>query len=297
MTTTDTPSTRIAALYRLERPELPDIEEHLRDPAPEVRKAALIMLTRTAPAGAGDTLAWALADEDHSVREVAAESLRVLAEVYIGEDGVRALLLAAAHGRDARLRETAVELLALLTEGAREQYADGLRDGEPEVRLQAIIGLIALGAVTEVAQAAGDPAREVRVGVAEGLARLKSPAGLPALERLIVDHDAVVRIAAIDAATDLGMPPPLAERVASTLEHPDWRVRARAATALRAAAPEIAIGLLVRALGDRVVDVRRAAVRSLEPWADDRPEVVTALVEALADPDAGVRTQVRWVLG
>jgi HEAT repeat protein len=297
MTTADSPLSRIAALYRLERPELPDIEEHLRDPAPEVRKAALIMLTRTAPAGAGDTLAWALADEDEGVREVAAESLRVLAEVYIGEDGVRALLLAAAHGRDGRLRETAVELLALLTEGAREQYAHGLQEGEPQVRLQAILGLIALGAVTEVAEGTGDPAPEVRVAVAEGLARLKAPAGLPALEALITDHDPVVRIAAIDAATDLGMPAPLAERVATALEHPHWRVRERAATALRAAAPEIAIGPLIQALGDPVVDVRRAGVRSLEPWAGDRPEVVTALVEALADPDPGVRTQVRWALG
>jgi HEAT repeat protein len=297
MTITDSPSTRAADLYGLRRPDLADIEERLRDPAPEVRRAALITLARTVPTGAGDALARALADEDAGVRQVAAEALRVLAEVYIGEDGVRALLLAAAEGRDARVRETAAALLELLTEGVRDLYAQGLHDGEPQMRLQAVLGLVALRAVGELSEAADDPAREVRVAVAEGLARLgPPPAGIPALEQLIIDHDPVVGIAAIDAAAGLGMPDPLAARVETAIAHPDWQVRKRAAVALGSAAPEVAINPLIRALGDRIVDVRRAAARSLERWAADRPDVLTALTEALADPDPGVRTQARWAL-
>jgi HEAT repeat protein len=274
----------------------PGIDDRLRDPAPDVRLAALIALIRTAPPAAGDTLAWALADEDERVRQVAADALGDIAEVYIGADGVRALLLAAAGGRDERVRGTAAGLLALLTKGAGELYAQGLHDGEPQIRLQAISALVTLHAAAEVAEAADDPAREVRVAVAEGLGRLDAPIGLPALEQLVGDHDPVVRIAAIDAVADLGLPGRLTEALAAAVDHSNWQVRKHAVVALGCAEPGDAIDPLTRALRDRVVDVRRAAVGSLEKWATDRPEVVTALTEALADPDPGVRTQVRWAL-
>ncbi|MFB4316802.1 HEAT repeat domain-containing protein [Actinomadura sp. 21ATH] len=179
---------------------------------------------------------------------------------------------------------------------AGDLYTQGLNDGEPQIRLQAVIGLIALEAVTEVAEAADDPAREVRVAVAGGLARLADPAGLPALEDLLADHDPVVRMAALDAAAELGVPEPLAGRVVTGVVHAGWQVRRRAVLALAEAAPEVAVRPLVRALRDEIVDVRRAAVQSLERWAADRPEVVTALTEALSDPDPGVRTQARWAL-
>jgi len=307
------------------------IEERLRDPDPAVRRAAILSLTQTLPVegiptegpavegpavegfateafsaeafggegllgvgrGIGDALAWALADTDEGVRHAAADALRDLPEVLVGEDGVRALLLAVASGRDQRVRAAGAEMLGLLTEGARELYAHGLHDGESHLRVQAILGLTALRAVSDVAEGADDPAREVRVAVAEGLGRL---GGAEALEQLIIDHDPVVRMAALDAAAELGVPEPLAGRVVTAISHASWQVRKRAATTLGRADPEVAINPLIRALRDRIVDVRRAAVQSLERWASDRPEVVTALTEALNDPDPGVRTQVRWAL-
>ncbi|WP_433467999.1 HEAT repeat domain-containing protein [Spirillospora sp. CA-128828] len=280
---------------------LDDVEEFLRDPEHATRAAALAVLTRAArageaPSGTGDTLAWALADDHEDVRRAAADALRALPELYFGDDGVDALLLAATRGRDATVRRAAADLIEVLAKGTAELYAHGLQDDEPHVRIQAVLGLVALREAARVAEAADDPSREVRVAVAEGLGRLARPAGLPALEHLLADHDLIVRLAALDAAAELGLPEPLAGRVVTATAHTNWQVRRRAVLALAKSRPEVAIQPLIKALGDRTVDVRRAAVQALEQWAADHPEVVAALTETLADPDPGVRTQARWSL-
>ncbi|MFI0480193.1 HEAT repeat domain-containing protein [Actinomadura sp. 9N215] len=296
------PRARSFELYGLEDPRLDDVEVYLRDPQPEVRDAALGILIKSAragraPHGTGDALAWALADEHERVRRVAAGALRDLPEIYLADDGVKALRLAAARGREPFVREIAAELLAGLTEAAGDLYAHGLDGGEVHVRVQAVLGLVALHAVERVVEAADDPAREVRVVVAQGLARIARPDGLPALAHLLVDHDPGVRMAALDAAAALGVPEDLELRVVAALfDDASWRVRKTAAAALAQADPDGAVQPLIRALRDRTVDVRRAAVRSLEQWAPDRPEVLAALTEALSDPDPGVRTQIRWAL-
>jgi HEAT repeat protein len=296
-TAPETMTGRLAGLRGLARtqPTLSELEDYLRDPDPAVRRDAVALLAGGNPQGAGDAFAWALADADDGVRRTAADALRVLPEVYIGADGVRALLLAARRGRDALVRDTAAEMLRLLAEGAGELYEQGLHDGEPHLRVQAVLGLVELQAVAEVGEAADDPAREVRVAVAEGLGRLGTETGIAALEQLITDHDQVVRMAALEAAAELGVPEALVGRVVTATAHASWQVRKRGVMALGAARPDIAINPLIRALGDRIVDVRRAAVQALGRWAD-HPSVAEAFAEALTDPDPGVRTQVRWAL-
>jgi HEAT repeat protein len=274
-----------------------DLHDPLRDPDPEVRRAAITELAGQSTRGDGDSLAWLLADPDEGVRAAAAAALRDLPEIYLGEDGVQALRLAAAQSGDEKVRETASYMLALLTSSAREQYAQGLHDGEPHLRIQAILGLIALRAVADVSEGADDPSRDVRVAVAEGLGRLGAPAeALAALDQLLADHDPVVRMAALDSAALLGLPEPLAGRAVTAIAHSSWQVRKRAVVALATGDPDVAVDPLVHALRDRIVDVRRAAVQSLERWASTHPQAVTALTEALNDPDPGVRTQARWAL-
>lgn len=297
MTITDT---RVDELRLLEHPRLEDLEEYLRDPDPEVRRAALTRLVASArrrhgPRGTGDALARALADDHPPVRRLAATALRDLPEIYLGNDGVDALLLAA-RVPDPYVRETAADLLAKLTEGAGDLYARGLDDGEVRPRVQAVLGLIALHAAARMIDAARDPAPEVRAAVADGLARLAHPDGLPAVTHLLADHDPAVRTAALDAAAELRPSGPLADKVVSALDDPNWQVRRHAAAALARAHPDTAIPPLVRALHDPMVDVRRAAIRSLERWARTRPDAHTALTEALHDPDPGLRAQARRAL-
>jgi HEAT repeat protein len=100
---------------------------------------------------------------------------------------------------------------------------------------------------------------------------------------------------ALEAAAELGVPAALADGVVSALTHTGWQVRRRSALALGAAPPEVSINPLIQALRDQIVDVRRAAVQSLQHWAD-RPEVARALTATLSDPDPGVRAQARWAL-
>ncbi|MFC4906251.1 HEAT repeat domain-containing protein [Actinomadura gamaensis] len=295
------PLARVLELHRLDRPTLADLDPYLRDGEAAVRAAAVAVLARLlrdglAPRGAADTLAWTLADPDERVRSAAADALDDLPEAVLGTDGVEALLLASAPDRDGRVRRTASALLDALVRAATELYAQGLQEDEPHIRVQAVLGLVALHAAAEVAEAADDPAREVRVAVAGGLARLAQGSAFSALDHLLADHDPVVRMAAIDAVAELGAPEPLVGRVVTATAHTSWQVRRRAAIALAFAEPDVAVQPLVRALRDRIVDVRRAAVQSLEQWAPTNPEVLTALTEALADPDPGVRTQVRWAL-
>ena len=72
----------------------------------------------------------------------------------------------------------------------------------------------------------------------------------------------------------------------------DWQVRSGAATALGAAAPELAVPALAEALSDAFADVRKAAVRALRRH-DGRPGVTEALASVAGDADADVRAYAR----
>ena len=84
-----------------------------------------------------------------------------------------------------------------------------------------------------------------------------------------------------------GCPPGLAPAAVDALTDPAWQVRAGAATALRAAAQDVAVPALAKTLGDPNADVRKAAVLAL--LRHDGAEARAALGTATDDPDADVR--------
>ncbi|MCP2309691.1 fumarate reductase/succinate dehydrogenase flavoprotein subunit [Kitasatospora paracochleata] len=281
-------SPRLLELLRLTEATPAQLAPYLRDPAAEVRRTALALLTETAHPGTGAALADALADPDTEVRAAAVAALRELVEVLDGTLGPA--LAAAADSPDPVVRAGALELSRALRTGTVGLYAAGLADPDVPVRLHAVHGLVALDAAAVLAPAAADAAREVRVAVGEGLGTIADPAAAPALLRLATDPDPLVRAAAFTGAAGLGSPGPLAALAARP--DPAWQVRRSAATALGVAGD---LPPLLALLTDDHMDVRKSAVRALTPHAGT-PDVSAALRDRLADPDADVRAYARLAL-
>ncbi|MCX5177619.1 fumarate reductase/succinate dehydrogenase flavoprotein subunit [Streptomyces virginiae] len=282
-------SPRILELLSLaeESPDLAALAPYLTDPDPAVRAAAVAALGETVPAGAGPALAARLADAEPGVRAAAAAALRELVEVLPGGPELGAGLRTALAVPDAAVRSAALEALRALRLGDAELYAASLADADPEVRIHAVRALVSVDAVPELAAAAADPAREVRVAVAKGLASVHAPAPAP-LDPLLADPDPLVRGAALAALARAGCPDGYARTAVAALADAAWQVRAGAATGLSAATAEAAVPALAKALADANADVRKAAVLALlahRACAEAR----AALATAVSDPDADVR--------
>ncbi|MFD9464889.1 fumarate reductase/succinate dehydrogenase flavoprotein subunit [Streptomyces sp. NPDC060027] len=300
----DAPTTpRLLELISLaeEEPELASVAPYLSDADPTVRRTAVGVLTETVPPGTGPALAAALVDADAGVRAAAAGSLRELVETLPPEPALRDGLAAALSGGDPIVRAAALDVLRALRLGDAALFRDSLSDSGIAVRIAAVRALVSVDATAEVARAAGDPSREVRVTIAKALGT--TAAGQPgdttptgpepgaahsALSELIDDPDALVRAAAYEALGSTGCPAPLDARAVAALSDAAWQVRAGSATALSFADPGLAIPALAKALADPNADVRKAAVLALtrHRTAEDAR---AALATATADPDADVR--------
>ncbi|MEU9159253.1 fumarate reductase/succinate dehydrogenase flavoprotein subunit [Streptomyces sp. NPDC048424] len=282
-------SPRILELLALaeESPGLDLLTPYLDDPDPAVRAAAVAALGETVPAGAGPALAARLADAAPAVRAAAAAALRELLEVLPGGPELASGLRTALAVPDAAVRSAALEALRALRLGDAGLYAASLVDADPEVRIHAVRALVSVDAVPALAAAAADPAREVRVAVAKGLASVHAPAPAP-LDPLLDDPDPLVRGAALAALARAGCPAGYAGRAVAALADAAWQVRAGAAAALSAAAPGAAVPALAGALADANADVRKAAVLALLAHRDTAA-ARAALATAVTDPDADVR--------
>jgi HEAT repeat protein len=204
-------------------------------------------------------------------------------EVAAVSDSFTTKLLRAGHNAEPAVRSAALYLLRSLRVGSLAAFTDRLSDTEPEVRIEAVHGLVSLDAAEPLASAAADSSREVRIAVAQGLGSIASDAAKAALVPLATDADPLVRAAALASGADTLLP-----HAADALADDAWQVR-EAATALADT------GQLLAAVADPHPNVRRAAVRALGQLPASA-EAVTVLTEALADPDADVRAYARHAL-
>jgi succinate dehydrogenase/fumarate reductase flavoprotein subunit/HEAT repeat protein len=295
--TAATRSPRIIELLELAEtsPALTQIEPYLADDDPQVRRAAIAVLTEVVPPGTGPALARAAQDPRGTVRHAAAIALQELAEVLPPTRDLQDRLYEALAHHDAVVRAAILDVLRQLNLASTAAVKPALTDPDHRVRLQALRALVSLNQPALIATAATDPSREVRIATANALAALANPASAPALAQLAADKDPLVRAAALKAAATMNCPQPLPALALSAITDQAWQVREGAAQALSATSPQLAVPALTAATTDLHADVRKAAIIALAQWPEI-PEAALALNRAQSDPDADVRAYARRAL-
>ncbi|OHU77142.1 fumarate reductase/succinate dehydrogenase flavoprotein subunit [Mycobacteroides chelonae] len=284
------PSPRIAAVLSLEAPTVEELLQYLVDDDPGVRRTAIASLTEHIPAGYEGALLNALGDSDASVRRTAADGVRELVEVLEDPAAIGDHVSAS----DPLVRSTALYVASARKVGDPAAYVASVRDSDHRVRIEAVRALVSVDDAVSIATAAEDENREVRIAVANGLAKLA--AGSATVRMLVRDRDPLVRAAALTAVGALGVDDQIFDAVREALKAPAWQIRQGAVRALAGADPGQAVPPLARALDDPHLDVRKSAVLSLSQWASTEPTVRDALTGALQDGDADVRAYARQAL-
>ncbi|MBW8803325.1 MAG: fumarate reductase/succinate dehydrogenase flavoprotein subunit [Catenulisporales bacterium] len=274
---------------------------YLADPAPEVRRAVVSVLTENAPPEAGQLLTRLLADEDESVRRAAAAGLTELVEVLAPAPDLVTALTDSLRLPDPYVRAAVVDLLRALRAGDRSLFAAALQqDEKAKVRIAAVQALVSLDEAEPLAVAVADPDRDVRIAAAKGLGTIGHPDSAEPLVRLARDSDHLVRAAALEAAAGVMADDALAAAAFESAGDPAWQVRKGAALAIGGLAPGSRFGpavpeALIALLRDGHADVRRAAVLGLTVRSG-RSDVDQALAEAADDSDADVRAYARRLI-
>ncbi|OMC32532.1 fumarate reductase/succinate dehydrogenase flavoprotein subunit [Mycobacterium sp. GA-1841] len=288
-TSAQPPSPRIAAVLALEEPTLEDLSSYLTDADAGVRRTAVATLVEHLPDGYQPALVAALADDDAGVRRETADAVRELVEV-LPDPGAFLDRLAS---EDPVVRAVTVYLSSSRRVGSAEAYRVASTDIDHRVRIEAVRALVSVDDHTGVAAATADENREVRIAAVGGLATLR--AGADAVRVALDDADPLVRAAALASLGAVGCTGDVVVSVEKAFTESAWQIRQGAARALAGAEPEVAVPTLWRALEDRHLDVRKAAVLSLSRWADSET-ARQALTVALEDSDADVRAYARQAL-
>lgn len=276
-------------------PDLATLRSFTADPDPQVRRAAVGVVTEVVPTGVVGLLTGAMDDPDAGVRSAAVAALRELVEVLPADEDSRAALVAATGAHDPAARAVAVDVLRALRLGDRAVFRAAAADTETRVRQQAARALVSLDDVAGLAGLAGDPSREVRVLVAHGLGTVGGPDAAPVLARVARDSDHLVRAAALEAVPGAGGGAELLGLALVGVEAPEWQVRVGAARGLVAAAADDGVTPLGVLAQDAHADVRKAAVIALGTFAE-HDEAAEALERATKDDDADVRAYARLAL-
>ncbi|HEY0539609.1 MAG TPA: HEAT repeat domain-containing protein [Actinoallomurus sp.] len=182
---------------------------------------------------AGNRLARALTDPDTRVRHAAADALMDEREVLIGEEGVRALVLAETNGPDSSVRAVAAELVRAMRAAAWDIYSQALSHKDP-ARAETVRGLAVLRAATELSEIAlTDPDWRVRERAVVTLGGLDSRSAIGPLTNALEDDIVAVRRAAVRALASWAATRHYAHTALTTaLNDPDAGVRTEARWAL-----------------------------------------------------------------
>lgn len=265
----------------------------LRTQAPDQRRGANVSLTDPGLSEAFvPALIRATTDGDAYIR---ASAVHALGQYPL--DGLRkarsAVLAALRRDTDPAVRAAAAGALGGCAAHVTAALREALRDASPEVRCNAVTGLVLAGtddAIKAVKRClVADPHAEVRHGAVHDLGLLKDPCLLDVLVQAVQDESDLVRAAAIYSANESAgdAHATVMQVFIAAVADPSARVREQACHALRYSTAE-AIPALLSALKDGVPAVRLEAVISL--LSLDATEAVEVLGEmARSDPDEEVR--------
>lgn len=159
---------------------------------------------------------------------------------------------------------------------------------DENLREEAVIALSGLDdgrIIFPLITALRDESSHIRRSAVEALGKTGSPKVVKPLLEALTDDDRYVREAAAEELGHLGKKsiPELVRR----LTDPDWKVRMGIMIALRVTSDPPDTDLIIRALNDSSVFVRREAIKTLGRIGDSR--VFPYLVEGTNDQDPGVR--------
>ena len=268
----------------------------VRDPQPEVQKAAIPGLKRFTLEKTVGALTPLLRSHDAGVRSAAAQTLETL--LWRPARPEDEIWFFAARGLFSRLPAFGVDAIPPL-----EMILESASYSQCVSALQ-VLGQIDDSRVLRPIMRAlksADPA--VVVAAVQALANAGGLQSVQQLAGLLTHKNGQVRLAAVEA---LGMlkAPNVAEPMRRLLKDEVWEVRRAAAEALGRIQDPAAIETLTRLLEDKDADVREATAVSLGMLADKR--AIGPLVLALKDPNSGVRRVAsaslmridqRWITG
>ena len=272
---------------------VPALVAALKDPSPEVRRAAAQSLGQIGDRRATSGLLGVLGDDDPGVRTQAIEALGELQDP-------RAIEALGDRLKDPvkEVRRAAFSALSHFSENLKpELFRPWVADPDPEIRAATaeILGRLedhaSVGALVRML---GDSKAEVRRAAAEALGQLKDRGSADAVSGLLRDADPEVRMAAINSLGNFELTEaPAAVLTALGDDHGD--VRQAAANLVGNIGDRRAVPALRSMLTDRVADVREAAVEALSSIRDQ--SAIDALVAALKSTDPVVRKAAAQALG
>lgn len=320
----------VSALNSLGHPDMPSvIATRLSDPSPEVREAAARIAGYFGYARCLDRMVALSTDPVESVRRVAVEALAsydaptawlAIANAAVGDKSPAVRAAAVRACRDPRSREV------------EKVVADSLSDTNLWVRYQGLYAVASRALQTRIMpswlparvvdRARADAAPPVRIAAIEVIGQLRIDRGLPTLIAAIADPEPDIAAAAALALGEFDVPESVSTLQAVVSSHNEQmqraaidslgRLRAGAAVAsiadiawdsdndltgrtaiaalARIGTPESARALIAL-LASR--DRRAEASRALSRASGD---MLSALIEALQDPDASIRCSVIEIL-